>query len=55
MTRRPRRIGETVYTESGLRLPPLSALKRARWPWVVLVLSPVLGIGIAAFWNFVIR
>ena len=52
MDEKPRLISETVYTESGLRLPLPVALREARWPWWVLAASPLVGVGIAALWQW---
>ena len=55
MNRKPAKISETVYTDSGLRLPLVTRLKQERWPWVVLFLSPFVGVGAAALWDVVTR
>lgn len=55
MGHKPRKISETVYNESGLRLPLVERLKQERWPWIVLILSPFIGVGVAALWHLAVR
>ncbi|MBY6218901.1 hypothetical protein [Qipengyuania aquimaris] len=55
MGRKPAKISETVFTEGGLRLPLVQRLKNERWPWVVLILSPIIGVAAAAAWHVVVR
>ena len=55
MGRKPAKISETVFTEGGLRLPLVERLKNERWPWVVLILSPIIGVAAAAAWHVVVR
>lgn len=49
--RTPRKLAETVWSDRGLSLPVSTKLRQARWPWVVLALSPFVGVGIAWLWH----
>lgn len=55
MHRRPSKISETVYTDSGLRLPLIRRVREARWPFFVLLASPFAGLAMATAWYLVSR
>lgn len=50
----PRKLQETIFTDRGLRLPPLVRARPERWPWIVLVASPVVGVTIAVVRHFAV-
>ncbi len=48
--RKPKRIGETVFTESGLRLGEKRRVPEAKWFLALLVGAPVLVFLVVFFW-----
>lgn len=49
--KRPRKLGETIWTDRGLSLPLIGRVREARWPWIVLILSPIAGVLVAILWQ----
>lgn len=52
---KPRKLRETVYSDRGLQLPRLIKAKPGRWAWMMLIVSPFVGILIAAVWHWFTR
>lgn len=51
-TKKPRKLGETEWSDGGLRLPLMKRLKQERWPWFVLAAAPFVGVAVAYLWQF---
>jgi len=49
---KPRKLGDTVFTDRGLRLLPIPKVRGDRWPWLVLIASPFLGAAGTALWHW---
>ena len=49
----PRKLKQAIWSDRGLRLPLGERFEHARWPWLLVVLAPVIGVAVAYIWNAV--
>jgi hypothetical protein len=49
-TSRPRKIGETVYSDRGLRLSPMQHARDSGWFWPLMTTLPLAAFVFVFFW-----